>query len=110
MPAARVKTAATVNPGERLRIRMLQRVPPYWTGLQSQNAPVRPDQTGVESGMVTTGARTRGGMGIAVSARSGAPPYEQIYAAVRDAIVGGSLRPGAKIASTRALAAELSVS
>jgi len=49
-------------------------------------------------------------MGIAVSARSGAPLYEQIYAAVRDAIVGGSLRPGAKIASTRALAAELSVS
>lgn len=49
-------------------------------------------------------------MAIAVSPRSGVPLYEQIYTAVRDAVVAGSLRPGARIASTRALAVELSVS
>jgi GntR family transcriptional regulator/MocR family aminotransferase len=54
-------------------------------------------------------ARGRAGTGIALSAR-GAPLYEQIYTALRDAIVGGSLKGGARVASTRALAAELSVS
>jgi GntR family transcriptional regulator/MocR family aminotransferase len=38
------------------------------------------------------------------------PLYEQIYLAVKQYVLAGELRPGARLASTRALAAELKVS
>ena len=47
---------------------------------------------------------------VALDAESTVPMYEQICTAVRDQIVRGSLRPGARIASTRTLASELAVS
>jgi GntR family transcriptional regulator/MocR family aminotransferase len=41
---------------------------------------------------------------------TGLPLYEQIYQVLREAIVRGLLGPGARVASTRAIAADLSVS
>jgi len=47
---------------------------------------------------------------VALDGTSAVPMYEQIYTAVRDQIVRGALRPGARLASTRTLASELAVS
>jgi GntR family transcriptional regulator / MocR family aminotransferase len=47
---------------------------------------------------------------IAIDRRARAPLHRQIYAAYRDAIVGGTLRPGQRVPSTRGLASELGVS
>jgi GntR family transcriptional regulator / MocR family aminotransferase len=38
------------------------------------------------------------------------PLYRQVYEAVRDKIMTGQLRPGARLPSTRAMATELGVS
>ena len=46
-----------------------------------------------------------GDLGIALGAREAAnPTYRQLYSALRDAILDGRLRPGAKLPSTRDLA------
>ena len=42
--------------------------------------------------------------------RSGIPFYKQIYDGYRAAILSGRLRPGERLPSTRALAAELNIS
>ena len=47
---------------------------------------------------------------LQIDERSARPLYEQIYDGVRQHIIGGRLRPGARIASSRALARELGVS
>jgi len=47
---------------------------------------------------------------IAVDRRSPRPLHRQIYEGYRDAIVAGRLRPGQRLPSTRALAAELRIS
>src|ERR1700693_5228710 len=47
---------------------------------------------------------------IAVKRNSPKPLHSQIYDAYRAAIVGGSVRPGQRIPSTRLLASELKVS
>jgi len=63
-------------------------------------------------GMVRRVVGSRAGRApvVALDAESTVPMYEQICTAVRDQIVRGSLRPGARIASTRTLASELAVS
>src|SRR5262245_9436627 len=47
---------------------------------------------------------------VAVDRRSARPLYGQLYAGYREAVVGGRLRPGQRLPSTRALAAELRIS
>jgi GntR family transcriptional regulator/MocR family aminotransferase len=47
---------------------------------------------------------------IAVDRRAASPLHKQIYDAYRSAIIGGRLRPGQRIPSTRVLASELGVS
>jgi GntR family transcriptional regulator/MocR family aminotransferase len=47
---------------------------------------------------------------IPLDGSSSVPLYEQLYQGLRDLVVGGRLAPGARIASTRRLAAELCVS
>jgi len=47
---------------------------------------------------------------VFVSLRGDRPLSEQVYTALRDGILGGRLAPGAKLPSTRALAASLAVS
>lgn len=47
---------------------------------------------------------------IAVNRKAPAPLHRQIYDAYRDAILGGRLRPGQRVPSTRVLATELGVS
>jgi GntR family transcriptional regulator / MocR family aminotransferase len=46
----------------------------------------------------------------AFSGSPGAPRFRQLYAAIRSAILAGRLRPGARLPSTRTLAADLGVS
>ena len=50
--------------------------------------------------------RTENGAALAASP----PLYQQVYARLRAAILSGELKPGAKMASTRGLAAQLNVS
>src|SRR5580700_2427916 len=47
---------------------------------------------------------------IAIDRKNPRPLHKQIYDAYRTSIVDGSLRPGERVPSTRALASELSVS
>ncbi len=47
---------------------------------------------------------------IAIDRKAGTPIYTQIYAGYRDRILGGELRAGQQIPSTRELAAELGIS
>jgi GntR family transcriptional regulator / MocR family aminotransferase len=47
---------------------------------------------------------------VALDAAAAAPLYEQLYLGLRDHILAGRLRPGARIASTRALATHLDIS
>jgi GntR family transcriptional regulator/MocR family aminotransferase len=47
---------------------------------------------------------------IAIDADGSLPLYEQIYRDLREQIVGGQLRAGVRLASTRTLAAELGIS
>lgn len=47
---------------------------------------------------------------IAIDSRSKAPIYRQLYDWFRTAIIGGQLRPGQRVPSTRGLAAELKIS
>lgn len=47
---------------------------------------------------------------VAVDRRSGRPLYRQLYEGYREAIVDGRVRPGQRLPSTRALAAELRIS
>ena len=47
---------------------------------------------------------------VTVDRRTRTPLYRQIYDGYREAIVGGRLRPGQRLPSTRALAAELGIS
>ena len=58
-----------------------------------------------------TTARGSGGriLKISIEYDSAVPLTEQIYAAVRDAIVSGRLRPGSAVPSSRGLAADLGV-
>jgi GntR family transcriptional regulator/MocR family aminotransferase len=63
--------------------------------------------------VVTVSRNTRRGGHVPllpIDARSRVPLYEQIYQALRDRILRGELRGGARLASTRTIAAELSVS
>ncbi|MGH9481891.1 MAG: PLP-dependent aminotransferase family protein [Terriglobales bacterium] len=58
-------------------------------------------------------ARTVGGffsLPISLARGGGTPLYEQLYAAVRQAILSGTLRKGLRLPSTRFLAADLNVS
>ena len=48
--------------------------------------------------------------GTALDAASAEPLHRQLYDALRDAVLSGHLRPGARLASTRAMAADLGVS
>src|SRR5437867_2858709 len=47
---------------------------------------------------------------VTVDRRTRTPLYRQIYEGYREAIVGGRLRPGQRLPSTRGLAAELAIS
>src|SRR5260370_21746659 len=47
---------------------------------------------------------------VAFDSRSSVPFYKQIYDGYRAAILTGRLRPGERLPSTRALAAELNIS
>ena len=47
---------------------------------------------------------------IALDSRSEAPMYRQLYDWFRTAIIGGQLRPGQRVPSTRSLAVELNIS
>ena len=47
---------------------------------------------------------------VALDALSPAPLYRQLYEALRGAILAGRLKPGARLPSTRELAADLRVS
>jgi GntR family transcriptional regulator/MocR family aminotransferase len=47
---------------------------------------------------------------VPLDARAATPLYEQIYAAIRDQIVRGELRPGTRLGSSRTLAAEYGLS
>jgi GntR family transcriptional regulator/MocR family aminotransferase len=47
---------------------------------------------------------------VAIDRRSGRPLYRQLYDGYREAIVDGRARPGQRLPSTRALAAELGIS
>ncbi len=47
---------------------------------------------------------------IRIDARDGAPLQQQVYAGIRRAILDGALGPGARLLSSRALAADLGVS
>jgi GntR family transcriptional regulator/MocR family aminotransferase len=47
---------------------------------------------------------------IAIDERSSVPIYRQIYGWIRDAILGGTLRPGQRLPSTRSMVGHLKVS
>ncbi|MDB4950208.1 MAG: putative transcriptional regulator, GntR family, partial [Gemmatimonadetes bacterium] len=47
---------------------------------------------------------------VALDRAGGEPLHRQLFAAVRAAVLGGALPPGARVPSTRALAADLGVS
>jgi GntR family transcriptional regulator/MocR family aminotransferase len=47
---------------------------------------------------------------VALDAKSSVPLYRQLYDSFRDGILNGQLRPGQRVPSTRALAAELGIS
>jgi GntR family transcriptional regulator / MocR family aminotransferase len=47
---------------------------------------------------------------VRIDATSPAPLYEQLYSGIRERIVSGHLPPGARLASTRALASDLGLS
>ena len=46
---------------------------------------------------------------LGLDAASAGPRYRQVYDALREAILGGRLRPGARLPSTRALAVQLGI-
>ena len=49
-------------------------------------------------------------LAVAIDQKSGQPLYRQIYTHVRQCILDGRLAPGARLPSTRQLAADLRVS
>ena len=49
-------------------------------------------------------------LAVAIDQKSGQPLYRQIYSHVRQCILDGRLAPGARLPSTRQLAADLRVS
>ena len=49
-------------------------------------------------------------LAVAIDQKSGQPLYRQIYGHVRQCILDGRLSPGARLPSTRQLAADLRVS
>src|SRR5687768_17026400 len=50
------------------------------------------------------------GPAFQVDAASAVPRYRQLYEGIRRAILGGQIRPGSRLPSTRELASELGVS
>src|SRR4051794_27738840 len=110
MPAASVRTAASVNPGERQRLRMAESS--RQTGLAQIPTIGYLNQSSLRVLWRMPFKGHRGGYGAAIvlAPRTGVPMYEQIYSTLRDAIVRGTLRAGARIAATRALARDLAVS
>jgi GntR family transcriptional regulator/MocR family aminotransferase len=49
-------------------------------------------------------------LSLMVDAKAGVPLHQQIYEGIREAILSGRLGPGARLASTRSMAADLAVS
>src|SRR3954468_21579277 len=116
IPAASVRIAAAAKPGVRPSMRM----PGSCLGCglaqiaRSDNLCQSTARATMSHMKAQLQRRPRGRAGaaplVAVDTRSRGPIYEQIYGTVRDQIVRGDWRPGARVASTRTLARELSVS
>src|SRR2546423_6584950 len=69
--------------------------------------PPRPRRRGTPGG--TSNAASAASMLIALDPAAAEPLHRQIYRGVREAILSGRIAPGARIPSTRVLAADLGV-